>query len=339
MRTFEDNRVVRHTGSKYPIFQAPIGGMSRAQWAGAVSAAGGMGLIATNLAHYLCDTEQLEKDGEQIRQKTQHPFGYHLIPDMLGTAPEKEAEILGWLEKSRTPFVAIGYSGFSIPGAKDRWRFIKRLKDAGKICYFIVDSGEEALRSEDAGVDGLIVNGADAGGLRSNQTLHIFSLLQQVRQRVDLPLVAAGGIANGVGMAGAFALGAEGILMGTRFMAAKECPIHDNYKQALADANQIYHMDVGVPDSIMLVMANDYSERFKRGEIERDGNPYGGDARACFFEGRTDLAMVGGGESAALFDSIKSVAEIIDDTVAGFWKEIERLSRVGLPKHLKTVAA
>ncbi|MET0656566.1 MAG: nitronate monooxygenase [Steroidobacteraceae bacterium] len=331
MRTFEDNRVVRHTGSKYPIFQAPIGGMSRAQWAGAVSAAGGMGLIATNLAHAIVDTKDLDKDGELIRQKTHHPFGYHLVPDMLSVQPEKEAEVLNWLEKNRNPFVAIGYSGYSIPGAKDKWRFVKRLKEAGKTCYFIVDSLEEALRSEDAGVDGLIANGADAGGLRSNQTLHIFSLIQQVRQRTDLPLVAAGGIANGIGMAGAFALGAEGILMGTRFMASTECPIHENYKQTLADAKQIYHMDVGIPDSNMLVVANDYSDKFKRGEIARDGNAYGGDARACFFQGRTDLAMVGGGESAVLVDAIKPVAQIMDETVAGFWKEIDRLARLGLP--------
>ena len=338
MRTFADNRVVRHTGSKYPIFQAPIG-MSRADWAGPVSAAGGMGLIATNRAQKVVDTADLDEDGKLIRQRTPHPFGYHLIPDILATQPEKEAVLLDWLEKDRTPFLAMGYSGFTVPNPKDKWRFIKRLKAAGKICYYIVDSLDEALKSEDAGVDGLIVNGADAGGLRSTQALHLFALLQQVRQRVDLPLVAAGGIADGVGMAGAFALGAEGILMGTRFLAATECPIHHNYKQALADAEQIYHMDVGIPESVMHVMATDYSEKFKRGEIERNGNPYGGDALRCFMEGRTDLAMVGGGESAALFDSVKSVAEIIDDTVAGFWKEIERLARLGLPAQAKAAAA
>ncbi|MET0985881.1 MAG: hypothetical protein ABW034_10785, partial [Steroidobacteraceae bacterium] len=108
-------------------------------------------------------------------------------------------------------------------------------------------------------------------------------------------------------------------------MAATECPIHENYKKVLAAAEQVYHLEFGVPGTHMLVVANDYSDKFKRGEIERNGNAYGGDARKCFFEGRSDLAMVGGGESAVLFDSIKPVAEIIDETVAGFWQEIDRL--------------
>ena len=331
MRTFETNRVVRHTGSKYPIFQAPIGGMSRGQWAGAVSAAGGMGLVATMTGTFFAGVETLEKDAEYIRSLTDHPFGYHLLPDAMSQDEATEEEILSWVEKNGVPFVAIGYSGYTMPNAKDKWRFIRRLKDAGKICYYVVDSLEEALRSEDAGVDGLIVNGADAGGARSTQGAHIFALLQQVRRRTDLPLVSAGGIADGIGMAGAVGLGAEGILMGTRFMAAHECPIHLNVKNELAKAQKIYHLEVGLPDTLMLVVANEYSEKFKRGEIERTGNAYGGNALACFFEGRTDLAMVGGGESALLFDSVKSAAEIVDDTVAGFWEEIERLASVGLP--------
>src|SRR5262245_52662374 len=73
MRTFEDNRVVRHTGSKYPIFQAPIGGMSRSQWAGAVSAAGGMGLIATAMGPFINDTKDLDNESELVRQKDQSP--------------------------------------------------------------------------------------------------------------------------------------------------------------------------------------------------------------------------------------------------------------------------
>ena len=331
MRTFETNRVVRHTGSKYPIFQAPIGGMSRGQWAGGVSAAGGMGLVATITGTFFAGVETLEKDKEYIRNLTSNPFGYHLLPDAMAQDEEMEAEILGWIETNDVPFVAIGYSGYRRPNTKDKWRFIKRLKDAGKVCYFVVDSVEEAVRSEDAGVDGLIVNGADAGGARHTQGLHMFALLQQVRRRTDLPLVAAGGIADGIGMAGAVALGAEGILMGTRFMASNECPIHLNVKNELAGAEQIYHLEVGIPDALMLVVANDYSEKYRRGEIERNGNPYGGNALACFFEGRTDLAMVGGGESAVLFDTVKSAAEIVDDTIAGFWKEIERLASVGLP--------
>ena len=82
----------------------------------------------------------------------------------------------------------------------------------------------DALRAVDAGADGLIVEGAESGGLRSDTSLHIFTFLQQMRARVDVPLVAGGGMVDGYGMAGAFALGAEGIMMGTRFISAAESP-------------------------------------------------------------------------------------------------------------------
>lgn len=324
MQSFAGNRVVRDTGSEYPIFQAPIGFMSRSQWVKAISSAGGMGLVETALL----GAEELEREAAIIREHTNRPFGFHLLPDQLSAKPDHEADVLDWLEKVRASFVTVGYGGYSLPGAPDKWRFIKRLKDAGTTCYYVVDTIEQALRSEDAGVDGLILGGAEAGGVRGDDTLHIFSLIQAARRRTDLPLVASGGIADGIGMAGAFALGAEGILMGTRLMASEECPIHANYKQQLADAERIFYLQFGLPEVKMLVVENDYSNTVKRGEIDPKGNPYAGDALKCFYEGRTDLAMVGGGESAVLFDSVKPVADIIEETVSGFWDEIRRLSKL-----------
>jgi enoyl-[acyl-carrier protein] reductase II len=208
----------------------------------------------------------------------------------------------------------------------DKWRFVKPLKDAGAICYSVVDSLDGALRAENAGVDGLILSGGEAGGVRNPHGLHIFSLIQNVRRRTNLPLVASGGIADGIGMAGAFALGAEWVLMGTRFMASEEAVLHRGFKEALAAAEQIYYLDYGPPETVMLAVRNEYSERILSGEIQPNGNPYFGDPRTCFWEGRTDLAVVGAGESATLFDAIKPVAEIIEETVAGFWAEIDRLA-------------
>lgn len=321
MHSFEGNRVVRDTGSEFPIFQAPIGLMSRSQWAGAISAAGGMGLMETAFQ----GSSQLQEQSDLIRSRTNRPFGYHILADYLSLNPDHEKDVMDWLLSGKAHFVTTGL-GRLWPRDVDPWRYVKRIQDSGAKNYYVVETIEEALRSEDAGVDGLILAGAEAGGIRGDHDLHLFAFLQQVRQRVDLPLVASGGIADGYGMAGAFALGAEGVLMGTRFMASPECPIHDGYKEAIAEAEKVLYVDFGMPDCKMIAVRNDYSESVARGEIDAKGNPYAGDPRKVYLEGRTDLAMVGVGETAVLFNSIQPVADIMDETIDVFWREIERLS-------------
>jgi enoyl-[acyl-carrier protein] reductase II len=322
--TFEGNRVVAHTGSEYPIFQAPIGFMARSQWVGAVSAGGGMGLMETSFQ----TPEDLERETELVRSRTNRPFGYHLIPESLLSKRDHVEAVVDWLVQKRAPFVTMGYPSGTSDTHPDKWRFIAPLKDAGAVCYYVVDSIDGALRAEDAGVDGLILGGGEAGGVRDANGLHIFSLIQGVRRRSNLPLVASGGISDGIGMAGAFALGAEGVLMGTRFMASDDGVLHQGFKEALAAAEQIYYLDYGQPGTVMLGVKNEYSDRIMSGEIKPNGFPYFGDAKACMWGGRTDVAVVGGGESAILFDTIKPAAEIIEDTVTGFWAEIDRLANL-----------
>jgi enoyl-[acyl-carrier protein] reductase II len=322
--TFEGNRVIAHTGSDYPIFQAPIGFMARSQWAGAISAGGGMGLMETSFQ----GPDDLERETELLQAQTNRPFGYHLIPEAAYSKRGHVESVVEWLVRKQAPFVTMGYPAGSLAGHPDKWRFIAPLKEAGAVCYYVVDSLEDALHAEEAGVDGLILGGAEAGGVRNPHGLHIFSLIQAVRRRSNLPLVASGGISDGIGMAGAFALGAEGVLMGTRFMASEEGVLHRGFKEALAAAEKIYYLDYGQPGSVMLAVKNDFSDRVISGEIEPTGFPYFGDARACMWDGRTDLAVVGAGESAILFDTIKPAAEIIEDTVAGFWAEIDRLANL-----------
>ena len=327
---FEGNRVTRHTGSEYPIFQAPITGMARSQLVSAISSAGGMGLMEAVRQ----TPEELQKETEIVRSNTNRPFGYHLIPDFAYGTREKLDETANWLlHNTRKPFMTMGYPG--VTSGPDKLRFVKPFKEAGAICYLVVDSIEEAMNAEDAGADGLILSGGEAGGGRDPHGLHIFSLIQKVRQRTDLPLVASGGIADGIGMAGAFALGAEGILMGTRFMAANESPLHPNWKQEAVKAEQVYYLAYGRPaggwldkNKVVVAARNEFSDRVARGEIEPAGNPYFGDARACFYEGRTDLAMVGAGESVVLFDKVQPVAEIIEQTISEFWAEIDRLANL-----------
>jgi enoyl-[acyl-carrier protein] reductase II len=320
MYSFEENRVVRHTGTEFPIFQAPIGLISRAELVGAVSAAGGVGLMETASL----TLPQMQEQFDLVRARSNRPFGLHLMIPVLASRPEREKDVLNWVLDGRTHFVTTGYG--------DPTRYIARLKDAGVITYHQTDSLDEALRAQDAGVHGIVLGGAEKGGGHSRDHLHTFALLQKARRCIDVPIVATGGIVDGYGMAAAFALGAEGVWMGTRFIASAECPWHDNYKQAIVDAQEVISIDMNLPIiPSMRAVRNEFAEAVARGEAGHKKNPYAGEAMKLFYEGRTDLALVGCGESAVLIDQVKPAGQIIQETVSEFWSEIERLSALRKP--------
>ena len=313
MYSFKANRVVRDTGCRYPIFNAPVGYFARASLAGALSDAGAMGLMETNTA----SLEETAAQFDLVRARTNAPLGLQMFLRMLKVQGRME-EVLDWILDGRTPLL--------VTCVGDPTPIARRAHDADVKHYHQVGSLNDALRAVDAGVDGLIVEGAESGGLRGVRSPHLFTLLQQVRDKVDVPLIAAGGIADGHGMAGAFALGAEGILMGTRFMSSAESPVHTNWKRAITDCDVTLNIDPGMPGIRMRVAGNEFAEAVFRGDVDPAGNPYAGPFLAAFEEGRLDKAMVGCGESASLIGSIKTVREIIDETIAVFWQEIERLA-------------
>jgi enoyl-[acyl-carrier protein] reductase II len=308
--------VVQDTGCRYPIFNAPVGYFARAKLAGAISAAGGMGLMETSSADLAGTAAQFD----EVRATTDAPLGLQMFLRMLkGQGPNRIDEVLDWALDGRTPLL--------VTCVGDPRPIAARAHDAGVKHYHQIGSLTDAQRAVDAGCDGLIVEGAESGGLRGVRSPHLFTLLQQVRDRVDVPLIAAGGIADGHGMAGAFALGAEGILMGTRFMSSAESPVHVHWKQAIADSNVTLNIDPGMGPGIkMRVVGNDLAETVFRGEHDMKDGPYAGPFMEAFEHGRLDVTLVGAGESAALIGTIKTVREIIDETVAQFWSEIERLA-------------
>ena len=315
MQSFEGNRVVRDTGCRFPIFNAPVGYFARAALAGAVSAAGGMGLMETNSA----SLDETAAQFDLVRARTDAPLGLQMFLRML-KGQGRVDEVLDWVLDGRTPLL--------VTCVGDPTPIARRARDVGVKLYHQVGSLHDAQRAVDAGVDGLIVEGAESGGLRGLRSPHLFALLQQVRAKVDVPMIAAGGIADGHGMAGAFALGAEGILMGTRFMSSVESPVHVNWKKAITDCEVTLNIDPGMPGIRMRVAGNEFSEAVFRGDVDPAGNPYAGPFLEAFEHGRVDKAMVGCGESASLIGSIKTVREVIDETVAEFWHEIERLAQL-----------
>jgi len=315
---FEGNRIVQATGCRYPIFNAPVGYFARAQLAGAVSAAGGMGLMETSSAGLAETAEQYDV----VRSMTDAPLGLQMFLRVL-KGQHRVDEVLDWILDGRTPLL--------VTCVGDPTPIAARANDAGVLLYHQIGSVNDARRAVDAGADGLIVEGAESGGLRGVRSPHLFALLQQVRTAVDVPLIAAGGIVDGHGMAGAFALGAEGVMMGTRFMSSAESPVHENWKQAITDSAVTLNIDPGMPGIRMRVADTELAEAVFRGEVDPAGNPYAGPFLEAFENGRLDKAMVGCGESAALIGSVKSVAEIIAETVDGFWSEVERLAAM-LPR-------
>jgi enoyl-[acyl-carrier protein] reductase II len=264
---------------------------------------------------------------ELIRSRTNRPFGIGLFIRMLRARPDEE-EILDWAFDGRTRFfhTSVGHPR----------RYLQRIHDIGGVNYHAVETLEDALKAEDAGVDGLIVEGAESGGVRRDDALHTFGFLQQVRARVSIPIVAAGGIVDGHGMAGAFALGAEGVLMGTRFMTSTDSTHHPNYKQAVVDATTTLRIPFGIPGTAMRVLPGEVADKVLRGEIDPKGNPYAGPALEVFREGKMERAMAGVGESASLIHDVKSAADIVQETVDVFWREVERLA--GLLKPAATPA-
>jgi len=310
---FDGNRVTAHTRSRYPIFQSPMTWIARAPLVSAVSAAGGMGLLENSIR----DLSVTQREFLAIRAATNQPFGVNLPVRYLQTDPKEESAIIDWLLGQGIHFVTTS--------AGDPTRYTRMLKDAGVIVYHATATLRGAIKAVDAGVDGLIVEGAESAGLRNPEEVHTFALLQAVREKVDVPIVAAGGIVDGRGMAAAFALGAEGVTMGTRFVASFESPVHLNYKQAIVAAPITgTALTDNPPRARSRGLRTSYATEVAEGKRER--LPRNATLDMLYVNGDVDNTSGAAGESAGLIHELKSVRQIVDDTIESFWREIDRLA-------------
>jgi enoyl-[acyl-carrier protein] reductase II len=294
------NRVLAHTGATYPIVQAPMGYIARSQLASAVSNAGGLGIIETSSGEVDVCLAEIAK----TKELTDKPFGVNLPLLFI-----REPRVVDLVAKSGVRFVTTS--------AGSPAKLLPTLKTAGLIVYHVVPNLSSALKAVEAGVDGLIVEGGEGGGFKNPDDVSTLVLLQAVRERTDVPMIAAGGICDGRGMAAAFALGAEGIQMGTRFVSSTESPVHANYKQAIVDAG-----DTGT------VMLNRKSTPCVRAlktkrtaEIEREGSfdrSIFASVKDVYFGGDMEASLALAGQTVALIHEVLPVAEIIRRTVEGF---------------------
>jgi enoyl-[acyl-carrier protein] reductase II len=308
------NRFLEHTGAKYPIVQAPMGWIARSQLASAVCNAGGLGIIETSSG----ESENCMAEIEKMKDLTEAPFGVNLPIMFL-----KDPAILDRICGSGVKFVTTS--------AGSPAKFIGPLKEAGITVYHAVPTVDAAMKCVDAGIDGLVVEGAEGGGFKNPEEVSTLVLLQAIRRKTDVPMVAAGGIADGKGMAAAFALGAEAVQMGTRFVSATESPVHHNYKQAILDAKETgtYILNKKASPCIRALKTERTAKIYDEGLMPAD--TFKG-ILDVYFGGDMEAAVGLAGQSSGLIDEIKTAKQIIDETVSEFFDITERMGALSTNK-------
>jgi len=289
-------------GIEYPIFLGGMAHVSRAPLVSAVSAAGGLGIIGSGGM----PPDVLAAEIEKVREMTDRPFGVNL---ML-MDPNIDAQVEVVLDAG----VAMVTTGAGNPA-----KYIDRLKARGIKIFPVVPAVALAVRMARAGADGIVAEGMESGGHVGEVTTLV--LVPQVADAVEIPVVAAGGIADGRGLAAAFALGAEGVQMGTRFLASVEAPVHENFKRAVLKANErstiVTGRSIGAP---VRTIANKMTKTFAR--YEQEGRPREefeklavGGLRRAVYDGDLETGSLMAGQVAGMIREIKPVREIIDEIV------------------------
>ncbi len=301
---------------KYPIIQGGMAHVGTANLAAAVSDAGGLGTIGTG--HYPPDWVR-----QQIRETkalTRRPFGVNIAL----TSP---------YVKQITDIIIDEKIAVISTGAGDPGEFVPRLKQAGIIFVPVVSGVKAARRMEKAGADVIVAEGMESGG-RIGETTTL-ALVPQVVDAVKVPVIAAGGIADGRGLAAALALGAQGIQMGTRFVCSTECTAHPAYKQKIIEADDtdtmVTHRTTGYP---LRALRNKLSEQFeeleKAGVSKADLDLFDRDRMYLgLIEGDLDEGALLSGQIAGLIRDIKPARAIIEETIAQAEAVIARLQAAG----------
>lgn len=296
-------------GVDYPIVQAPMGWIARSQLASAVSRAGGLGIIETSSG----ELDIVKSEIAAMRTLTDKPFGVNIAQAFV-----RDPHIVDFVVDNGVSFVTTS--------AGDPTKYTAQLKAAGLTVFHVVPTLAAALKAVDAGVDGLVVEGGEGGGFKNPRDVSLMVLLPLIASRVDVPLIAAGGIVDGVSMAAAFALGAEGVQMGTRMVAAEESPVHENWKNAIVGAAET--------DTVFLNRFSRPALRALRTErttrLEREESvsmAEFGRVTDLYFGGDLEASIALGGQVMGRIESVLPVAQIIEKTMEEFFATTQRLPR------------
>lgn len=309
------SRICQLLEIEYPILQGGMAWVATAELAAAVSNAGGLGVIGAG--HMPGDA--LQSEIRKAKKLTNRPFGVNImlmspfVRDVMKVVVEER--------------VSVVTTGAGNPG-----EYIPALKEIGTKVIPVVASVALAKRLERTGVDAIIAEGMESGGHVGDVTT--MALVPQVVDAIKIPVIAAGGIADGRGITAAFALGAEGVQIGTRFVASMECTAHINYKNAVIKAKDrstvITGLSTGHP---VRIIANRLSHAYEQlekeqappEELERLG---AGKLRLAVREGDVSDGSVMIGQIAGMVNEVKPVAEIMQELILGLYKANQKVSTI-----------
>ncbi|MEP5569596.1 MAG: nitronate monooxygenase [Halioglobus sp.] len=303
------NRVTQMTGTAYPIIQAPMGWIARAQLASAVSNAGGLGIIETSSGEF----DNIKAEVAKMRELTDKPFGMNVALSYV-----KGTNVIDFVIEQGIKFVTTSSGSPSV--------CTQAFQEAGIKVFHVVPTLNMALKAIDCGVDGLIVEGGEGGGFKNPDPVSTMVLLPLIRSKTDLPIIAAGGVSDGLSMAGVFAMGAEGVQMGTRMLSSAESPVHVNWKQAMLSAKET--------DTVFLNQQSRPALRALRTDLTQELLPQGAfnameyfaRVQELYFGGDMEASIPLSGQVVGRIDEVKSAEEIVQETMSGFYEAIQGLA-------------
>ena len=277
-----------------------MGWIARRKLAAAVCNAGGLGIIETSSG----EIENCIEEIKAMPKLTDQPFGVNL--PLMFLADDRMVNI-----------VADAGVKFVTTSAGDPSKYIQILKDANITVFHAVPSLKGALKAVDAGVDGLVVEGTEGGGFKASEEVGLHVLIQSIKKHTDIPIVAAGGIVDGRGMAAAFAAGAEGIQMGTRFVSSEESPVYENFKGAIVNGSEqgTYILNKKSKPCIRALKTDLTDKIYEEGQM--DMSALGG-IKDLYFGGDMNAAPALAGQSIGLINKVMPVEEIIKQTMQEF---------------------
>jgi enoyl-[acyl-carrier protein] reductase II len=302
-----ETRITRLLRIRYPVIQAGMVWTAGSRLAVAVSEAGGLGMIGAGSMKPDLLREQIRK----TRARTDRPFAVN-IPLARGDAAELARASIE--EGMRIVFTSAGHPA----------KFTPLLKQHGCFVAHVVASVKHALKVREAGCDAVVVEGFEAGGHNGVDELTTMVLVPQVRDAVDLPLIAAGGVADGRGMAAALALGADAVQVGTRFAATLESSAHERYKQAVVDARDtdtVLTLRRLIPTRMLKSpFATRAAEAERRGASTEELAALLGEdrERLGIFEGDTAEGELEAGQTAGLVREVLPAGEVVRRFVAEY---------------------
>ena len=304
-------RITEMLGIEKPIIQAAMGWIARSQLSSAVSNAGGMGIIETSSG----ELDAIRVEIKKMRELTDKPFGVNVAQAFV-----RDPDIIQFIIDEGVKFVTTS--------AGDPRKYTEVIKEAGLTVFHVVPNLEGALRAVEAGVDGLIVEGGEGGGFKNPKDVASMVLIPLVCEAVNVPVVAAGGISDGKSMAAAMALGADGVLMGTRILSSAESPVHQNWKDAIvnAEATDTVFLNRSGPGPALRALRTDRTTRIQKEGVENIFGEFAG-TQDVYFGGNLEAGIALTGQVAGRIHEVKPVAQILEETIAQYHESVARLSR------------